>query len=96
MGHELRARLGTEVLRTSWADLAPHHARGALLLAAGELDLLEVGVAIASDDASAVEAWLREGRLRRATDPECAAWAEAPPAFQVLILQPFVLAQPLP
>jgi hypothetical protein len=91
MGH--REQLRAEVLRAGWDELAPHFARGALLVLAGELDLLDVAVAIASDDTPAVTAWLADGRLRRASDPEAAAWAESKPVFQAVILQPWVLAQ---
>ncbi len=95
MSTELRERLKAEVLRAAWDDLAPHFARGALLVATPDLDLLDVAVAIALDDTTRVSAWLGSGRLRKPSDAEGAAWAAAPPAFQAVILQPWVLAQRL-
>ncbi|MEZ4239868.1 MAG: DUF2288 domain-containing protein [Myxococcota bacterium] len=93
---ELRDRLRTEVMRATWDDLAPHFARGALVVADPALDLLDVGVAIARDDTDAVGGWLASADVRRATDGDAAGWAEQGTTFQVLILQPWVLAQPLP
>lgn len=91
----LRDRLRGEVLRAAWDDLAPHFARGALLIAARDLDLLDAAVAIATDDAEAVRRWLGEGHLGKPSEQQATAWAETPPAFQALILQPWVLAQVL-
>lgn len=92
----LRDKLAGEILKASWADLAPHHARGALVLAAGELDLVDVAVAIATDDGPAVQGWMATGRLTRAAPELAEAWSDDAPWFQAVIVQPFVLAQPLP
>lgn len=92
----LRERLRGEVLRAGWPELAPHFARGVLLVAQPELDLLDAGVAIASDDHATVSRWLDDGLLHRATTADGIAWADASPQFQFLILQPWLLVQPLP
>jgi hypothetical protein len=92
---ELRAKLAGEVLKARWSDLAPHHARGALVLADGAVDLLDVAVAIATDDSAAVGGWMGAGQLVKASEPMAAAWAEGSPWFQVVIVQPFVVAQVL-
>ncbi|HHO53288.1 MAG TPA: DUF2288 domain-containing protein [Deltaproteobacteria bacterium] len=95
-GPPLRERLRAQVMRAGWADLAPHFARGVLLVAQPELDLLEAGVAIASDDQGAVSRWLDDGQLHRATTADGIAWADEDPWFQLLILQPWLLVQRLP
>ena len=95
MGDALRDKLRSEVLKASWDDLAPHFARGAMLLVAAELDLLDVGTAFARDDTEAVQAWLAAGQLRRPGDDEARGWVDDAPAFQAVILQPWVLVQPL-
>lgn len=96
MSDTLRDKLRSEILPTGWSDLAPHFARGALLLAGPELDLLEAAVAIATDDADQVQGWLATSTLRRAEERDATAWAEGSPRFQFVILQPWVLAQALP
>ncbi|MFT3925520.1 MAG: DUF2288 family protein [Myxococcales bacterium] len=90
-----RAKLRGEVMAVSWSDLVPQFARGALLLLAGSLDLLEVAEAIASDDRARVERWLSEGGLRRASDDDARELSEAGGStrFQCVIVQPWVLAQ---
>lgn len=92
----LRDKLTDEILPIGWQDLAPHFARGGLLIASPELDVITVGEAIARDDTAQVEAWITAGTLRRATDDDATRWAESTPQFQFLILQPWVLAQELP
>ena len=96
MTDALRTHLEEEVLATTFSDLAPHFARGALLVARGDLDLVEAAIALAQDDVTRVEAWLADGALTRPTDAQASAWAEASPRFQFLIVQPWVLAQELP
>lgn len=86
-------RLAAEVMPATWALLAPHAAREALLLVDGPA-LAEVGAAIADDDAAAVTRWLGDGTLRRPTAEEVTGWASEPVAFEALIVQPFVLARP--
>jgi len=92
-----RAKLRTEVMAVGWSELVPQFARGALLLLAGDRDLLEVAEAIALDDRARVEAWLASGGLRRAADEDARALAEAGASarFQCVIVQPWVLAQRL-
>ena len=93
MAGDLRSKIRSEILPTTWEDLAPHFARGGLVLAAGHLDLLEVAMAIATDDKARVEAWLADGGLCGVPDAWAEGWAEASPRFQFVILQPWVLAQ---
>lgn len=80
-----------------WADLAPHQQRGALLLLAPEVDLLDVAEAMAKDDRERVERWLTGGVLWRATERDRARYADEESAdrFQFVVVQPWVVAQAL-
>lgn len=94
---DLREKLRNEIMASYWEDLAPHQARGALLLADAQLDFLEVAAAIAADDTARVAALLREGTLRRVGEPERLALEETKDLrFQFAVVQPWVLAQKLP
>jgi hypothetical protein len=94
MNDDLRNKLRSEVLPATWGELVLPFARGALLLAAPALDLLDVAEAIARDDRSRVEAWLSQGTLARASDADAARFvAEPSQRFQFVIVQPWVLAQ---
>lgn len=92
---DTRARLRSEILATDWDALAPHHARGALLVARPDLDLLDAAAALAEDRRDRVEVWLAVGRLGRPADSLVERW-RAGARFQCVIVQPFVLAQELP
>ena len=96
MAAGVRDKLRSEVLSSYWEDLAPHQARGALLLLAPELDLLDAAEAMAHDDTARVSAWLASGVLRRVSAGE-AAQLEATEdlRFQFVVVQPWVLAQAL-
>lgn len=86
---------GLERLVASADALAPHHARGALVRVDG-LDLLEVGEALAADDAARLRGWMAAGQVVRVDDATWQAWsAAAGDAFEVVIVQPFVLVRPM-
>lgn len=77
-----------------WAWLAPHHARGALIVVAQDLDLAEVGVKVSTDAVAEVSGWLSEGQLARPTQEQAESWDQNPDRhFRFLIVQPYVLIQ---
>jgi hypothetical protein len=92
----MRSKLASEVLACGWAELEPHHERGALLVVGPDLDLVEAAEAIATDRKDRVEVWLTVGRIGRATPSLVSRWGELESRFQFVIVQPFVLAQELP
>ena len=87
----LAKKLSAEVGVVSWEALSPHASRGALFWVDAQLDLVEVGVALAMDDVKSVRTWHEEGMLLLAS----ASGPEDFSAFRFLIVQPFVLAAPL-
>ncbi len=92
----LRDKLRADIASVDAAALVPHHHRGALFVLAIAEDILEVALAIAEDDATSIEALLADGRLRRPSSAELADWCvDGGLRFQFVILQPFVLAQPI-
>ncbi len=94
---DVRARLEQDLAEVDWPWLRPHARRGALILVAGDLDLVAVGESVAGDDRERVTAWIGEERLRRPTPEQVRSWEARPEtAFQVLIVQPYVLARPAP
>jgi hypothetical protein len=92
----LREKLRSEVMSSYWEDLVSHQARGALLLLAPELDLLDVAQAMAQDDTAQVAAWLKSGRVQRVSASEAERLeASEDLRFQFIVVQPWVLAQAL-
>jgi len=94
---DVRARLEQDLAEVDWPWLRPHARRGALILVADDLDLVGVGARVAGDDREQVAAWIAAGRLRKPTPEQVRSWEERPEtAFEVLIVQPYVLARSVP
>lgn len=94
MSDELRAHLSNEVHRVDWKPLAAHAKRGGLVLVDPRLDLVEVAVAVATDDSQRVQEWMEVRQLTKPTDEQISAWqGESGARFTVVIVQPYVLAQ---
>lgn len=93
---DVRARLERDRAAVDWPWLRPHAQRGALIVVAHALDLVATAVAVAQDDREVVAAWIAQGLLRKPSVQEVEAWqAEPATPFEVLIVQPYVLARPL-
>lgn len=90
-----RQELKAQVMACSWPELAPHFARGGLLLLSPGLDLLEAAKVIAGDDASALQGLLDSNGLTKLDDEQARDFESRKGSirFQFLILQPYVLAQ---
>jgi hypothetical protein len=91
---EALIRLAETLGTVHGSDLAAHLKRDAVLLVAPDLDLMDAAVAVASDDATQVGAWLGDGRLRRPTPAEHTAWLGEPERrWRAIVVQPFVFIQ---
>lgn len=94
MTEELRTHLANEVHRVDWKPLAAHAKRGGLVLVDATLDLIEVAVAVATDDSASVQEWMGAQRLTKPTEAQIESWeGDAEDRFTVVIVQPYVLAQ---
>ncbi|MEH2056692.1 MAG: DUF2288 domain-containing protein [Nostoc sp.] len=91
---DLRAEL-TEILdEAEWEWLIPHVQRDAVVLVAPELNLVDVGVAIASDRIPSVEQWINEQLITKPTTVQIGEWnGNRDKRFHTLIVQPYVLVQ---
>lgn len=95
MTQELKEQLSKDVDIAHWKWLSDHAQRDAVILVNPSLDLVDVGVALATDNTQAVQHWIAEALLVKPTEKEIIEWdAQAGKAFTSLIIQPFVLIQP--
>lgn len=85
-----------EIMPATWALLSPHAQRNALFVVMDPLSLDEAADALAADDKTKVAKWVESGTLRRPAAAELKHWDSAPIAFTAVIVQPFVLAKPIP
>lgn len=91
---DLQAELAGRMGEAEWDWLAPHAERDALVMVSSQLDLLDVGVAIASDNTTHVQHWIDERLLVKPTRDQLHVWSKSPgKRFNALILQPYVLIQ---
>jgi hypothetical protein len=92
---DLRQEL-TELLdEATWEWLAPHTDRDAVIIVAPQLELVEVGMAIAQDQAQSVQHWIAEQLLTKPTLEQKIQWEkQEQQRFAALIVQPYVLIQP--
>jgi len=89
----LYVQLLGETARISWSELEPLFARGVLLRVAGELDLVSVAEAIATDAKSQVTGWLSSGLLERLQAAEAADYLARDPELWAVVVSPWVLVQ---
>ncbi|MCC5616038.1 DUF2288 domain-containing protein [Nostoc sp. CHAB 5836] len=91
---DLRAEL-TEILdEAEWEWLIPHVQRDAVILIPPELSLVDVGVAIASDNIALVEKWVDKQLIAKPTIVQVGEWnGNRTKRFNTLIVQPYVLVQ---
>lgn len=91
---ELREELAATLDQAQWDWLMPHAKRDAVVIVSPELDLVEVGVAIASDNANSVQHWISEQLIYKPSPAQQSAWnADQEKRFQALIVSPYVLIQ---
>lgn len=89
----LTAKLNSETAKLRWTELEPHFARGAVIVVAPDLDLVEVAGRVAADDKPAVSAWLEQGRLQRAEPRHAEDWSARNPQLWAVVTAPWVLVQ---
>ena len=79
----------------NWSYLQPHFESGVLLYVDPSLALTQVGLALAQDDETQVQAWISAGDLVQPCQLHATHWQESKEQFNAMIVRPFVLAQPI-
>jgi hypothetical protein len=91
---DLRTELAATVDEAEWEWLIPHAQREAVIVVAPELDLIDVALAMASDNVSSVQGWIGEQLIYKPSTAQLSDWnANRTKRFNSLIVQPFVLVQ---
>ncbi len=89
---DIKTQLTKDLAETEWEILIPHAKRDALVLVSAQLDLVDVGVAIAGDDVMSVQHWIGEQLIQKPSVEQLASWnSKQDKRFYTLILQPYVL-----
>lgn len=90
---ELKKKLESELVECSWELLIPHYDRDAIILVSDELNIIDVGIAIANDDNKSVENWMSNALLKKPIKEEVKDFKKYNLEFEFLILAPYVLVQ---
>jgi hypothetical protein len=91
---DIRAELSENVDEAEWDWLIPHVKRDVVIVVSPQVDLIDVGVAIASDKTSDIQVWMDEALLTKPSNIQLGEWnANRSKRFNTLIVQPFVLVQ---
>lgn len=90
---ELRSKLNQETSRLAWSELQRFFAAGAVISVAAELDLLEVAVCLARDDAAQIGAWMNNGNIAKVSDAQALAWSGENAELWAVVVKPWVLVQ---
>lgn len=91
----LIAKLNQETARAAWKELQPFFARGQTVSVAGDLDLIDVAVAFARDQAERLQQWRQDGRVDAVSDDQAQAWLAADQDLWTVVVAPWVLVQPV-
>lgn len=91
---DLKAELTKSLDEAEWNWLMPHAKRDSVIVVNQELDLVDVGVAIANDNVSFVQRCIAENLIAKPTADQLADWNNNQnKRFIALIVQPYVLVQ---
>ncbi|NJL10568.1 MAG: DUF2288 domain-containing protein [Calothrix sp. SM1_7_51] len=91
---DIRTELTENLDEAEWDWLIPHVQRDAIILVSQFLDLLDVGIAIASDNTASVEHWIDSAMITKPSVEQIGEWNnERTKRFKTLIVQPYVLVQ---
>lgn len=89
----LKAKLNMETSRISWEELQRFYARGNIVGVAADLDLLEVGLAMARDDKDRIQQWIKAGKAGDVSPDQARHWYENNTELWALVVAPWILVQ---
>ncbi|MCX2982639.1 DUF2288 domain-containing protein [Halieaceae bacterium IMCC14734] len=89
----LRGEFHSQTARTEWHDLQVHFARGAVVLVAPELDLVEVAVQLQVDNKQEFEDWIARGLVAGVSPEQGQAFYAANTSLWTVVAPPWVLVQ---
>ncbi|MGF1494335.1 MAG: DUF2288 domain-containing protein [Microcoleaceae cyanobacterium] len=92
----LRDQLAENLDEAEWEWLVPHYHKDMIVMVNQQLDLIDVGVALAQDKTIIVRRWMEEQLIYKPLLEQVTNWErDRSTRFKALIVQPFVLVQQL-
>ncbi|WP_242482601.1 DUF2288 domain-containing protein [Thiocystis violacea] len=88
-----RVKLNQETAKIHWTELQRFFAKGAVLWVRPGLDLVEIALAMAKDDAGTIAAERAAGGVAPVTDQQARDWLAADACLWAVVVRPWILAQ---
>jgi hypothetical protein len=88
-----REKLNQETGRIAWKELQRFFAAGVVIVAAPDLDLVEVAYQFSVDNQAAVAKWMEAGLLAKVSDDLAREWLENGAELWSVVVKPWVLVQ---
>lgn len=96
MTSELRNHLAESLDEAELDWLKPHIQKDNVIIVHPGLDLIDVGVAIATDNITTVQHWIGEQLIAKPSNADLTFWnAQPQQKFEAVIVQPYVLVKVL-
>lgn len=90
-----RTKVNLETSQIAWKELQRFFASGAALAVSEELDLVEVAFQMSQDNAVQIQQWMAAGQFGKVSDAQAAAWYETDAMVWAVVVNPWVLVQPV-
>jgi hypothetical protein len=85
--------LNRETGRIAWRELQRYYAQGRAVAVDRRLDLVEVALRLAEDDAERVARWMRRGEIGPVSDAQARDWFQREAVLWAVVVSPWVLVQ---
>jgi hypothetical protein len=90
-----RANIVSETAKIPWLELQRFFASGKVIWIAGNLDLVEVALALQQDDLQRVSNWTVNQELAAVSDDQARQWVSDDSLLWAVAIKPWVLVQEL-
>ena len=90
-----RSKIISETAKIPWLDLQRFFASGKVIWIAGNLDLVEVALALQQDDVQSVSDWTVNQELAAVSDDQARQWVSDDSLLWAVAIKPWVLVQEL-
>lgn len=82
-----------QTAKIPFSELQRYFAAGKILVIADGIDLIDVAVAFAKDEAGLIESYLQQARIAQASDAQAQQWLSAQQVLWAVVVDPWVLVQ---
>ena len=90
-----RDKIISETAKIPWLELQRFFASGKVIWIAGNLDLVEVALALQQDDVQSVSNWTVNQELAAVSDDQARQWVNDDSLLWAVAIKPWVLVQEL-